>query len=135
MDLDADGDTDEFLPFDLDGSPRFADDRDVPDTGIGECRIVDMGAYERLMGLDSDGDEIDDGVDNCPDDPNGDQQDTDQDCVGDACDVCPDVISPGGVHGSCCPSDWGRPLGDLDKDCDVDLSDFGLFALNYTGAQ
>ncbi len=31
---------------DLDGSPRFVDDPDTPDTGNGDPPIVDMGAYE-----------------------------------------------------------------------------------------
>jgi len=31
---------------DLDGTARFADDLATPDTGNGECPIVDMGAYE-----------------------------------------------------------------------------------------
>ncbi len=45
-DLDDDGDTDEPIPFDLDGNPRFIDDPWSPDTGAGDCPIVDMGAYE-----------------------------------------------------------------------------------------
>jgi hypothetical protein len=31
---------------DLDGNPRFAGVPDVPDTGLGECPVIDMGAYE-----------------------------------------------------------------------------------------
>ncbi len=31
---------------DLDGNPRFANDLVTPDTGKGECPVVDMGAYE-----------------------------------------------------------------------------------------
>jgi parallel beta-helix repeat protein len=34
---------------DLDGNPRFVDDANVPDTGIGTPPIVDMGAYERQI--------------------------------------------------------------------------------------
>jgi hypothetical protein len=45
-DADGDGDTDEYLPFDLDGEGRFFDDPDTPDTGSGLPPIVDMGAYE-----------------------------------------------------------------------------------------
>ena len=47
-DLDEDGDTVEPIPFDLDGSPRFIDDPDTPDTGNpdGVNPIVDMGAHE-----------------------------------------------------------------------------------------
>ena len=51
FDLDEDGDTDEPIPFDLDGNPRFADDPDTDDTGnpdpdYPDLPIVDMGAYE-----------------------------------------------------------------------------------------
>ena len=31
---------------DLDGNPRFIEDPDTPDTGLGDCPIVDRGAYE-----------------------------------------------------------------------------------------
>ncbi len=46
FDLDEDGDTDEALPFDLDGNPRFVDDPNTKDTGNGKPPMVDMGAYE-----------------------------------------------------------------------------------------
>ncbi len=46
FDLDDDGDTDEALPFDLVGNPRFVDDPDTKDTGNGKPPIVDMGPYE-----------------------------------------------------------------------------------------
>ncbi len=46
FDLDEDGDTDEALPYDLDGNPRFVDDPGTKDTGVGRPPIVDMGAYE-----------------------------------------------------------------------------------------
>jgi hypothetical protein len=39
--------------------------------------------------IDSDGDGIFDPNDNCPDDPNPEQDDTDGDGAGDACDSCP----------------------------------------------
>ncbi|MCH7721630.1 MAG: hypothetical protein IH988_11700, partial [Planctomycetes bacterium] len=48
-DLDADGDTSEPIPYDLDGNPRFVDDPATEDTGNpGELglAVVDMGAYE-----------------------------------------------------------------------------------------
>ena len=47
-DLDDDGDTDEPIPFDLDGNPRFMNDLDTQDTGLSEdgCPITDIGAYE-----------------------------------------------------------------------------------------
>ena len=48
QDLDGDGNTDEPVPVDLDGNPRFVDDPDTPDTGNpdGIHPIVDMGAFE-----------------------------------------------------------------------------------------
>jgi hypothetical protein len=51
FDLDGDGDTDEPIPFDLDGNPRFVDDPDTDDTGNGTPPIVDMGAYEFQAGV------------------------------------------------------------------------------------
>jgi predicted outer membrane repeat protein len=45
FDLDGDGDTDEPIPFDLDGNPRFVDDPETEDSGVGSP-CVDMGAYE-----------------------------------------------------------------------------------------
>jgi hypothetical protein len=42
-------------------------------------------------------------------------------------DVCPDAAAPGGVDAS------GRSLGDFDEDCDVDLFDFVITQLNFTG--
>jgi len=51
LDLDGDGDTEEPIPFDLDGNPRFVDDPDTDDTGNGTPPIVDMGAYEFQVGI------------------------------------------------------------------------------------
>ncbi len=45
-DLDADGDSEEMMPLDLDGEGRLFDDPDTADTGCGNTPIVDMGAYE-----------------------------------------------------------------------------------------
>ena len=53
--------------------------------------------------------------------------DYDQDGIPNDVDVCPCVPSPCGVDAE------GRPLGDLDYDCDVDLADFLCFQVNYTG--
>ena len=53
-DLDDDGDTDEPIPFDLDGNPRFVNDLDTQDTGVSEggCPVVDMGTYEHQEGTE-----------------------------------------------------------------------------------
>jgi hypothetical protein len=45
-DVDGDGFTLERVPIDLKGSHRFMDITAVPDTGVGERPIVDMGAHE-----------------------------------------------------------------------------------------
>ena len=41
--------------------------------------------------------------------------------------VCPGAIAPGGIDAQ------GRPLGDLNGDCKVNLADFAIFQLNMTG--
>ncbi len=56
----------------------------------------------------------------CPDDP-------DQDGVTGCDDACPFVGGAGGVDGD------GRPLGDLDGNCSVDLRDAAIQMLNFTG--
>jgi hypothetical protein len=53
--------------------------------------------------------------------------DVDGDGIDDLVDVCPNT--PPGI-----PVDAeGRPLGDLDVDCDADLDDFGVFQGSFTG--
>ncbi len=53
--------------------------------------------------------------------------DTDHDGVDDALDVC--CATPANIP----VDEHGRPLGDLDLDCDVDLQDAALFWGSYTG--
>ena len=53
--------------------------------------------------------------------------DADGDGVFGCDDVCPDAPAPGGVDA------FGRPLGDLDEDCDVDLLDHLIMVLNFSG--
>ncbi len=67
--------------------------------------------------IDCDGDGI---IDACSDDDDGDG-------VLDDVDVCPCTRAPGPVDLS------GRPVGDVDNDCDVDLADFSLVQENFTG--
>ena len=49
FDLDGDGNSEEPLPVDLDGNPRFFDDDGVADSGMSRTGppLVDMGAFER----------------------------------------------------------------------------------------
>jgi len=53
--------------------------------------------------------------------------DCDQDGIEDVDDVCPCVAAPLGVDA------FGRSLGDLDGDCDVDLDDYRILQGNFTG--
>jgi len=45
-DVDGDGRRSEQIPWDLAGQARFADDPNIPDTGLGAAPVVDMGVYE-----------------------------------------------------------------------------------------
>ncbi len=104
-DLDDDGDTDEPIPFDLDGNPRLIDDPWSPDTGAGDCPMVDMGAYEFQEGS----------ADCCPADLDGDG------AVGAA-----DLAELLGNWGPCegCPAD-------LDGDDAVGAFDLALLLGNW----
>jgi hypothetical protein len=53
--------------------------------------------------------------------------DMDGDGVPDSADTCSNTPAGSAVDES------GRPIGDLDLDCDVDLGDAELFTLNFTG--
>ena len=57
---------------------------------------------------DTDGDGVENDIDNCPNTYNPDQADNDSDGIGDACDECPQ-------------------LADFDYDLDVDQEDFYFF--------
>lgn len=79
---------------------------------------------------DVDGDGTPNAVDNCPTLANADQADADGDALGDACDLCPNNIPGVPVNAQGCP-----PLvkGDLDRDGDVDQSDYGAFQACLSG--
>ncbi len=53
--------------------------------------------------------------------------DSDDDGVPDVIDDCPESATGAVVDQS------GRPLGDVDSDCDVDLADFAVIANNFSG--
>jgi predicted outer membrane repeat protein len=106
FDLDADGDTTEPLPFDLDGNPRFVDDLATPDTGNGDPPIVDMGAYEFQGGAPIPGD-------------------LDGDGDVDLSDLAQLLSNYGMTEGATYED------GDLDGDGDVDLSDLAGLLANY----
>ncbi len=63
--------------------------------------LLSIGLPASAQRADSDGDSIDDSLDNCPDIYNTEQADSDGDGVGDFCDVCPRVFNPGQDEGDC----------------------------------
>jgi hypothetical protein len=77
---------------------------------------------------DTDGDNVQDGVDNCDDTPNPDQSDFDQDFIGDACDECTDTDSDGfgneGFPNNTCPVD-NCPANPNPDQTDADGDGFG----------
>lgn len=72
--------------------------------------------------VDTDGDGVDDAVDNCPATSNSDQVDTDSDGLGDACDPCPvDGYNDPDADGLCpsvdnCPFSYNPGQDDADSD-------------------
>ncbi len=112
LDLDRDGDSSERLPFDRIGSPRFVDDPVAADVGDGVAPIVDMGAYERLPA----------------------------DCGGDAGvvrDGAVDLVDFAGLaecaDGAPDQVWWPCECFDANGDGFVDLLDFGVFQVTFTG--
>ncbi|MFQ5500085.1 MAG: thrombospondin type 3 repeat-containing protein [Candidatus Zixiibacteriota bacterium] len=93
--------------------------------------------------VDSDGDGVDDDIDNCPAIPNPGQEDADGDGLGDVCDNCTDTDGDGfgnpGFNANTCPLDNcptvpnptqinadGDATGDACDDCtDIDNDGFG----------
>jgi hypothetical protein len=103
MDLDADADTTERTPVDLDGGPRFADVVARNDTGCGAPVIVDLGPYER-PGIAADPMVM---------------ADVDGDATVDVTDLLRVLADWGDCGDACCPSD-------LVVDGAVDVNDIGL---------
>ncbi len=89
--IDAGNNAESLSDMDLDGLARRVDDGLAPDTGSGTPPIVDMGAYEAA------GDCNDNGI---PDDT---EPDSDGDNVIDGCDVCPDSPPGSPVGRTGCP--------------------------------
>ncbi|MGD2110882.1 MAG: sialidase family protein [Phycisphaerae bacterium] len=81
----------------------------------------------RAIVPDSDADNIPDPEDNCPAMWNTDQADGDGDGAGDLCDACQ------GTQPGILTDVVGRPAGDLDYDCDVDLADHAIMQFNFAG--
>ncbi len=104
-----------------------ADDQDISSGTSEDC---DINGIPDECESNSDGDSIIDACDNCVDLDNQDQANFDGDELGDVCDpdtdndgvpnvedVCPFSPVGAGVDAE------GRPHGDIDLDCDVDLDD------------
>ncbi len=108
FDADGDGDTDEYVPFDLDGESRFFDDPNTPDGDGGLPPTVDIGAYE--FG-DSD-------LPPCRGDLDGDRDI-------DLADLAVLLANYGMSEGA------GGADGDMDCDGDVDLSDLSQLLAAY----
>ena len=55
------------------------------------------------------------------------EADADGDGISDTVDACPNAPGPGGVDAE------GRPLGDVDDNCRVDLVDHAITTRNFSG--
>ncbi len=127
-DLDGDGDTTEPTPLDLDWLPRFVDDLNTPDTGVGTPgipEIVDMGAYEYQDCNENGENDVLDVAETTSDDcnenlvPDECEEDSDGDEVIDECESCPD--DPDKVEPGVCGC--GVPDNDTDGDGTEDCND------------
>jgi Thrombospondin type 3 repeat len=111
-------------------------------TSLGSSQDCDANGIPDECETDSDGDLVIDPCDNCPDQPNQNQEDCDGDELGnvcdddidgdgiandsDVCDYTPADGHAGVLRDSTHPS-YGSLLCDLDGDCDCDLADWAVF--------
>lgn len=126
-------DFDEFNEF-TENRPAPLLDMGLPEVGPQDARVIrdaaDMEAPDEGPAVDSDGDGVPDGRDNCPMVPNPDQADLDGDMVGDACDDDADGDGVLDVEDNC-PGLANPDQLDLDGDglgnpCDDDADGDGL---------
>ena len=100
-----------------DGNGYMTNPSDPNDFAVGD----EVGGMLRFLsfsgGLDSDGDGVLDGVDNCPNDANADQADADGDGIGDACDLLTDSDGDGVADADDnCPNNPNPGQEDADND-------------------
>ena len=103
------------------------DQADADNDGVGDL-CDDCETEDNPAQTDADEDGFGDLCDNCPALHSINQDDTDGDGVGDVCDSCPEVDAPAGVDA------FGRSLGTMDLDCDVDANDLALFGACMAGS-
>ena len=85
--------------------------------GCGESEDCNTNSVPDECEQDFDGDGLIDGCD----------PDIDNDLIENEADVCD--YGPLGAPIDC----EGRPRGDMNEDCDIDLADYALFAEHFTG--
>jgi len=125
--LPGDEDADGYLDGSDNCPARYNPDQaDADSDGLGDaCDNCDD--VSNPGQTDTDEDSFGDACDNCPILHSIVQDDTDGDGKGEPCDSCPEVAAPAGVDA------FGRSLGALDLDCDVDADDLSIFVYCMAG--